>query len=216
MKQALGWWWPSHESHMLEWMSTPKNKLPLNGRDTYQGRKQVATLAHCHTNGTAVDVGAHIGLWSFNLAHRFEKVVAFEPVLEHRECFIRNLADFKNVDLHAYALGAVEGTCRIETTKGSSGDSQVRAGGDVPMRRLDSFNLENVDLLKIDCEGYEENVLIGGLKTIERCKPTIIVEQKRDMASRFGLKPQGAVSFLQRLGYKVVEEISGDYILVPA
>ena len=60
-------------------------------------------------------------------------------------------------------------------------------------------------------------MLRGAVETIERDRPVIIVEQKRDMAtSRFGLEPLGAVKFLQSLGYKVAQEISGDYLMVPA
>ena len=214
MKQFHGWWWPDHEVHMLEWVRNPRNQLPLNGRMTYQGRKQVAVLSHCKSSGVAVDIGAHIGLWSYNLAHRFDHVHAFEPVAGHRTCFIENVT-LPNVTLHDCALGAIEQTVSIVTTPGSSGDSQVRPGTDIQMKLLDSFNLENVDLIKIDTEGFEENVCRGGVDTILRCRPTIIVEQKRTMAERFGLKPQGAVAFLKGLGYKVVEEISGDYILTP-
>jgi len=77
--------------------------------------------------------------------------------------------------------------------------------------------LADVDFIKIDCEGYEENVLRGAIETIKRDRPVIIVEQKRDMATaRFGLEPLGAVKFLQSLGYQVAQEISGDYLMVMA
>jgi len=59
-------------------------------------------------------------------------------------------------------------------------------------------------------------VLRGAAKTIEHWKPVIIVEQKRDMATRFGLQPLGAVEFLKGLGYKQAVELGGDFIMVPA
>lgn len=103
----------------------------------------------------------------------------------------------------------------IDTTEGSSGDSKVgTAVGDIPMRTLDSFNLQKVDFIKADCEGFEENVFLGAGETIRKWKPVIIVEQKRLMATRFGLQPLGAVKLLQKMGYAVVQEISGDYIMV--
>lgn len=219
MKQTHGWWWPDHEEHMIDWMNAPKNKLQLNGRWTYQGRKQQAVLDLCKQlgkNRTAIDVGAHVGLWSWNLLYAFKRVEAFEPVAAHRECFNRNIPSSPEylVLLHDCALGAKEGSVAMWSEKGSSGNTQVRGAGDIPMRTLDSFEFEDVDLIKIDCEGYEENVLVGAAITIANHKPVIIVEQKRDMASRFGLKPQGAVSYLQAMGYKVVKEISGDYVMV--
>jgi hypothetical protein len=85
------------------------------------------------------------------------------------------------------------------------------------MITLDSLALDEVDFMKLDTEGYEENILRGAVETIKRCRPVIIVEQKRDMAeARFGLRPRGAVTFLESLGYKLVKEMSGDYIMVPA
>lgn len=220
IKRADGWWWPAHEKHMLEWMANSKNRIMLNGRPAYQGKKQMAVLKHCKgRDGLYVDIGAHIGLWAYNLAPQFAFTHAFEPVAVHRACFERNVMDQSDpeiVALHACAMGDAEGTCTIETTNGSSGDSQVRPGTEIPMRTLDSFNFDDVDLIKVDCEGFEEKALRGGVETIKRCRPVICVEQKRDMARRFGLEPQGAVRFLQELGYSVAEEIGGDYIMVPA
>lgn len=218
MKTVMGWHWPDHEVHLIDWL---KKALPitLNGRLAYQGTKQLAAMEHCRSFNTAIDIGAHIGLWSYNLAHRFEQVIAFEPVAEHRACFQANVTQ-PNVSLLPYALGDREGQVAIDTAKGSSGDSKVSAnilGTLVPLKRLDDMTLPSpVDFIKIDCEGYEEHVLVGAEGTILRNKPTIIVEQKRDMASRFGLKPQGAVEWLKARGYTVAKEISGDYVMVPA
>ena len=172
-------------------------------------------MRHCRSFHTAIDVGAHIGLWSFNLAQHFEMVHAFEPVAEHRECFAKNVRA-EEVVLHDCALGAAPGRVSMDVASGSSGDSKVTAGDEVEVRTLDSFGIRNVDFIKVDCEGYEENVLRGAEQTILQWKPTIIVEQKREMASRFGLQPLGAVEYLKGLGYKQVAEHGGDFVMVPA
>lgn len=221
MKFADGWWWPDHERHLLDWMTNPKARMILNGRPAYQGKKQAAALSFVPADRrrVAIDVGGHCGTWSWNLAHWFEKVEAFEPVAEHRACFEKNVLETQVVTLYPYALGVDEGMISIVTEDGSSGNSFIKGKGTIPMKTLDSFGFENVDFIKIDVEGAEEFVLRGGAMTIGRWHPTIIVEQKRLMASeRFGLKPLGAVKFLiDEFGYKVVAEISGDYILtVPA
>jgi FkbM family methyltransferase len=214
VKTAEGWHWPDHEVHLIDWLiKAPPVKL--NGRLAYQGKKQVATMLQCKKFRTAVDVGAHVGLWSFNLAKKFEHVHAFEPVAAHRECFAVNAPD-ANITLHPVALGAHEGEVAVDTTPGSSGDSRVSTGkGNIPLKTLDSFALEDVDLIKIDVEGMEESIVIGAGETIRRWKPVIIVEQKRDFATRFGLQPLGAVKLLQKAGYRVVQELSGDFIMVP-
>lgn len=217
MKQVSGWWMPDHEAHLGPWMAHAKNKLILNGRQAYQGKKQLAALKHCKKHRVAVDVGGHVGLWSYNLAHEFAAVFAFEPVAAHRECFEKNLAGVgQHVHLHGIALGAEHGSVAMWSEPGSSGNTQVRGKGEIPMETLDSLDLINVDFMKLDCEGFEENVLRGGVATITRWKPVVIVEQKREMAARFGLPLLGAVDFLKTLGYKVAEEISGDFICIPA
>jgi FkbM family methyltransferase len=190
--------------------------MQLNGRWTYQGRKQLKFIEHCRQRRTVIDVGGHVGLWSFNFAHAFRHVYAFEPVAAHRECFVANTQSLDNIQLMPYALGVEQKRVSIASEPGSSGNSTVCQGEDVEMRLLDEFSYNEVDGIKLDCEGYEENVLRGAVDTIRRNKPTIIVEQKRDMASRFDLTPGGAVEYLVKVfGYRVVEVISGDYILVP-
>ena len=218
MKHVDGWWFPDREQHLIAWMASPKGRMILNGRPAYQGRKQTAVLK-CFPQGlknkVAVDVGAHIGLWTYNLAAwGCCEIHSFEPVAEHRACFEKNVTA-PSVRLYPYALGHEEGSVKIAFSETSTGDSWVDGKGDIPLKTLDSFKLKDVAFVKIDTEGYEENVLKGGLETIQASRPVICVEQKRQMASKFGLKPQGAVEFLKQLGYVVREEISGDYIMVP-
>jgi FkbM family methyltransferase len=223
IKKFGDWWLPAHEKHLQPWMEHPKNRnVVLNGRVAYQGRKQQAALdlVRLVRAGqplrTAVDVGAHCGLWSFNLAHWFDHVHAFEPMAVHRDCFNANLQDLESVTLHPCALGAQQGMVRLESEPGSSGNTKIVGDGDIELRTLDSFELHDVDLIKLDCEGYELHALRGAIDTIARFKPVIVVEQKRDMAEQMGLPKLGAVAFLVDQGYRLAREISGDYYLVPA
>ncbi len=218
MKQVDGWWFPDHERHLIDWMANPKGRKIINGRSAYQGKKQLAAMELVPENRrrTAIDVGAHIGLWSYNLAHWFKRVEAFEPVAAHRECWQANMSTRQDeVSLHPYALGEREAMVAIHTADTSSGDSWVKGKGSIPMKTLDSFHFTDVDFCKLDTEGYEEFVLRGAEQTIKRDLPVICVEQKRDMAAKkFGLETLGAVKLLQSWGYVVAKEISGDFIMV--
>ncbi len=221
MIEHQGVFLPEGETHLTKWMTD--NGEIVDGRGSYQIKKLRAALKHCRQFRTAVDVGGHCGLWSMQLVKQFALVHAFEPVAAHRDCFARNL-DAVIADgakgrhmLHACALGDHEGHVVIDSAPSSSGDSRV--GGEVaegiPLCRLDTFGLHDVDFIKLDCEGYELFALKGGEATIARDLPTIIVEQKPGRAQRFGLPELGAVEWLQSLGYKCVEKLSGDFVMVP-
>ena len=44
------------------------------------------------------------------------------------------------------------------------------------MKSLDSFNFQNVSLIKVDVEGAERLVFLGAKATIRKFKPAIIFE----------------------------------------
>ena len=222
LKFECGWWMPQGERHMNEWMRTVG--VERDGRLMYQGHKLDAALKWCARRRTALDIGAHIGTWSYYLAAAFERVYAWEPVELHRRCYWRNVLDVRgNVELFDCALGEERGEVVLETSEESSGDtrvagSSVRSGrqGAVPMKTLDDFigSVEgHVDLVKVDCEGYEYLILRGGEEMIVRNKPVVVVEQKPGKGKFYGLGDTSAVTYLKQLGATVRAEISGDFIL---
>jgi FkbM family methyltransferase len=214
MKCHRGIWLPSGELHLARWMDEA-NRL-VDGKPTYQYAKLEAALGWVRNWRVAVDVGAHCGLWSMHLVKRFSEVHAFEPVQAHRECLMRNVPGAEAADtklrLHACALGERAASVSMRADASSSGDSWVCGEGPIPMETLDRHALRDVDLIKLDCAGYELPVLRGAEETLKRCRPCIIVEQKPGRARRFGLPEAGAVAYLQRLGAKLREVVSGDYI----
>ena len=211
MIQHQGVWLPDGETHLTAWM-TSSGEI-VEGKGTYQIRKLRAAVSYCQRFRVAVDVGGHCGLWSMQLVKRFGHVHAFEPVAAHRECFTRNVGR-ANFTLHAMALGEKDDSVAIHTAPTSSGDSWVSGPGEIPMRTLDSFELEDVDFVKLDTEGHELPILRGGVETLKRCRPVVIVEQKKGHAQRFGLGERDAVPFLESLGYRLAQEMSGDFIMV--
>jgi FkbM family methyltransferase len=219
VKQVGGVWLPIQEEHMSKWMVDRMRAHPeeiVNGRATYQYHKLVAALKWVKNFRTAIDVGAHCGLWSMHLATRFAALHAFEPVALHRKCFELNVekSEDRAVVLYDCGLGEEEKDVAFHLTPGSSGDSWVEdKPGDVPIRRLDSYEIADVDFIKLDCEGYELFALRGGEETLVRCRPCVIVEQKPGRAQKYGLAQTEAVGYLQGLGAVLRREIGGDYIL---
>lgn len=212
MKEWGGWFLPDGENHLVDWMRAVGHVE--NGRYTYQFNKLSAALPFIKQFRHAIDVGGHVGLWSFYLAGMFNAVTAFEPVAAHRECWVRNVTS-PNANLCHYALGDKAGHVTLHTGPSSSGDTFIKTGGEhsAEMRTIDSFCFEQVDFLKIDVEGYEAFCIKGAEKTIRRDKPCIVVEQKRNKGKQFGLGDKDAVELLKSWGAQERFEISGDHCL---
>ncbi len=210
------WWLPEGEEHLQKYLTTRNQRV--GDRLVYQQNKLLEAMKWVvGPRRTAVDVGAHVGLWSWTLARQFSWVIAFEPVKEHRDCWLLNMRDVPNADLVDVALGDSDRAVRLSRMPGASMRVSVdKSGEPASMRRLDSFNLKDIDFLKIDVEGYEYFVCKGGEETLLRCKPTIIVEQKpaTGMVEKYGISETAAVEYLESLGAKRrVDNMNGDYVL---
>lgn len=132
---------------------------------------------------TFVDVGAHIGSIVAAVAHHDKRVriIAIEAMPDKAERLRRK---FPRVEIHCCAAGAREGEARFFVNTRRSGYSSLNpATGDgireivVPLRRLDDLvRGGDVDVVKIDVEGAELGVLIGGEALIAASRPVIMFE----------------------------------------
>lgn len=190
-----------------------QDRVMLGAGVQYQSNKLQPALKYVKQARTAIDIGAHCGLWTVQLAQYFERVEAFEPLQRHIECWERNAAWKYTNRLHPVALGELHGTCNVEVVEGMSGRSHVNGDGTIPMRRLDDYAFDDVDFVKVDVEGYELFVLKGGTQTLLKWKPVMVVEQKPKHGGRFGVSDTAAIDYLVSIGAKVREEIIGDFIL---
>ncbi len=214
MKCEHGVWFPDSETHLVKMLGLGPR---VKGKGTYQLHKLTAAITHVKKFRMALDVGMHVGLWAMHLAKRFERVVGFEPVLEHIECLRVNMMGVDNWDVHNCALGDHIGRVGLRLMQGSTGSTQIaHVDAGIEMRPLDDFEFEHVDFVKIDVECYEYFVVKGGERTFRQHKPVVIVEQK-------GVRPGGkddygkdkfaAKTLLESWGAKTLFEISGDYCL---
>lgn len=204
MIQVSGWWIP-YEGDFFH----IKFKKVIEGEGGYQTSQRQLSFKNLRRKRTAIDVGAHVGFWSRDLAHEFERVVAIEPVSEHLECFRKNIIE-PNVEIVQAAVGEMMGTCDLKFYQENSGKTHRIEGDSYPLITIDSLNLENVDYIKIDVEGFEKQVLIGAKDTIERCRPRIVIEIKRmpHLPEKTEYKAQ---KYLLGLGYEKIGKHSTDH-----
>lgn len=230
MFQHQGIWLPDGEKHFPEWMT--RNGERVDGLGTYQIKKLREAMKWPSAWRRAVDVGAHVGLWSMQLSKQFGRIEAFEPVPQFRDCWERNMATqmelnrkaehYCSLALHHCALGADEKGVFMNVDPADTGGTHIERfhRDDIQpkdlaqQRRLDDFGFTDVDFIKIDCEGYELEVLRGAEQTLAACRPAVIVEQKQHkLGPNFGIKGVPAVDFLREHGMVLRKEMGGDFIL---
>lgn len=165
-------------------------------------------LSYLTSFRTAVDGGAHRGIWTRELARNFDQVVAFEP----REALARRIpCGF----VHYVALGEREGRCSMAEGAKNTGQGHVVAGDDVQMLPLDHFGIRELDFLKLDLEGYELPALKGGEKTIAEWQPAIMIEQN-GLCEHYGYTLIELAGWLRRRGYVRVQSWGVDVLYLPA
>ncbi len=128
------------------------------------------------------DVGANVGQTAREFAPRFPKsvVYSFEPCKDTFEKLVKNIRGFSNVTPVRMALGAEEGEktinrCRMSQMNSFLEEDAGWSASDgreiVQVGTLDSFclrrNIKAVDILKIDTQGFDLEVLKGGVGLLE-------------------------------------------------
>jgi FkbM family methyltransferase len=166
----------------------------------------------CEKDKTAIDIGAAMGCYSYFMAKFSKDVIAFEPnpcLWGHLHSLLGPRAHLEEV---ALSNRLSEATMRV--VRDNSGFSTIEeknkleaAGSSsditsmtVTTRTLDSFNLCNISLIKIDVEGHEEAVIQGAQDTIARNRPFLIIESENRHNSG---APRRLAAIFSDLGYLV-------------
>lgn len=150
---------------------------------------------YINKDSVVIEGGSHIGSHTIFISKMCKKLICFESMKQTYELLRKNieLNNCDNVDY--YNLGLSD---KISKTKyawipfgnlGGSGLDNNPYGipeyseklnnielDEVNLINIDSLNLDRLDFLKLDIEGYEELAIIGGIETIKKYKPYILME----------------------------------------
>ena len=178
-------------------------------------------LENVRSDSIVLDVGANIGYMTLHLSQKCldGHVYSFEPVRSLYEQLQTNVEinNFENnCTLLNIALGNVDeaGTV-LKNTKNMGMSSIVRSekvsseNENIIIKKLDSIdlNVENIDLIKVDVEGFEYEFLKGAEKTIKNHMPILVIEYSPALLSSD--EQHDLVEFLYKMGYKIYDVRSG-------
>lgn len=152
-------------------LDTVKRALPLFG-----GRS------------VCIQAGACLGVFPQYLAQLFETVYTFEPdpklFREAQQNAVENNIIWFNaaVGFKRMTVGTSEARRDGSKQPTHEGLTHVVEGmGPIPVLRIDDLDLPICNLICLDIEGYESQALAGARTTIDRCKPTLIVEVNKQI-----------------------------------
>ena len=212
MYQSHGWWFPDQDTHFAEMLA--KNVAKGNP-PVYQEPVRRRSLEHCRHRGLALDIGANVGLWSRDLCEHFDHVIAFEPVAQVRDCLLRNVTS-QRLEIRACALGATSASVNMIITEHNTGHTHVDVDsigqGTIAMHTLDELDIDGIDYIKLDCEGYETEILKGAHGTISRCRPIMVVENKNHQDVGHS-DTASAIDLCLGWGARVIDQVRNDVIL---
>ena len=164
----------------------------------------------CRQHRSIIHAGANVGAYTLKFANSFERVYAFEPDRTNFRCLSANTVDAENVHLFQAALGNNDKPVSLDNDNPANcGTFAVARSGTIPMLMIDSLNLDDVDCIHLDSEGYEFFILQAAINTIQKSSPLIVVEWL-DHGEKYGWNREDLIEFIVGLGYHNMRQIGSD------
>lgn len=166
---------------------------------TYEDKYRQLVISHLPNKRTFVDVGANVGIWSLPMTRHFKKIISYEPSRQNIECIKSNIPE--GIELREKAVADFAGEAKFHQAGKNCGDGKlcregVKSSYTVPVVKLDDEGLDNVDMIKIDTQGWELDALKGMTELIKSWRPWIMFEINEDVDL--------CCKFMEDLDYDVV------------
>lgn len=171
-------------------------------------------------NFVIIDVGSNIGQTAMTLANTsFENVMiyGFEPDPVNYAKAVKNLElnTFNNIKYQNFGLGSQKGELylKIDTPSNRGGnriDQQNISENSIKIQieKLDDvvskMNIEKIDLIKMDVEGFEHEVLKGSVNILKKYKPLLFIEIDDGNLLQQGSSSIHLINYLNSIGYMCI------------
>lgn len=202
MKIFQSWYFPDTEEHFIQYL---KNQ---NTND-YQKAQREASFNFLENKRTAIDIGANVGLWARDFCKIFKEVKLFEPYKPNTECLKKNLEAFNNFEIFEYALSNKNGVGELHINEKGLGANTLRSISDITKKeeiqimKLDNYDFQDVDYIKIDVQFHELEVIEGSIVTLQNNNPVLCIEAARRNEEELTYVKK-FVKILENLNFKIV------------
>lgn len=207
-RRGRKWKWPAYDDQLIKVF------------DQVDDIDVILSHVPADRRGISIQAGGACGVWPDRLAREFEKVYTFEPDHRNFYCLLANIDSeaFSRVVAHRAALSDIACWAQVDWDKseltncgaGFINRSMQEIDGGCVTVMIDSLCLDRCDLVQLDVEGHEWEALLGGLETIEKFKPVVVIEEK-DLPHR-PMSENKARELLESLGYSEVGRAHRDVI----
>lgn len=162
---------------------------PILSEVTFEADETGLFLELLKSHDAVFDIGANVGFYTCLAASQAKQTIAFEPFPRNLKFLYRNLSDNKFTGVEVFPLG-LGGSPGLKHIYGFSDVASFVPGWNrannklfstVPITTLDTIAVHRFKgkrlLIKIDVEGYELEVLAGGMDTVNsNPRPTWLIE----------------------------------------
>jgi len=157
-----------------------------------------------------LDIGANIGTHSLLAAAtvgKNGKVFAFEAHPRIFGFLLKNCAinGFDTITAYNFAIGNGNALLKLSDLSLDDRNSVIPSGKGITVieKRLDEFDFPGtIDLMKIDVEGYEKFILLGGNRTLSKVN-CIIYESANRLFRNYGYGSRDVIRLLEQQGFSL-------------
>jgi len=176
--------------------------------------------------GTVIQAGGNCGVYTLEYAKHYDNVYTFEPDSTNMTCLTLNTDRCNNIVKFQACLGdthtmtAIQnpieimdtGSIHVKTTKAPPENLLVvESKANIPVLKIDDIKFNDLDLIHLDIEGYELYALKGGIETIKKYKPVIVLEVcDNGHSERYGYSKGDLEEFLESIDYKFIKKLDSN------
>ena len=183
----------------------------------------------CYEGMNILDIGANIGYYTAlfsQLAGDRGSVIAIEPDLESYKYLSKSINSFnyKNVLSFRLAASDIKQKLPLFISKENRGDNRLYSTNQKRKtimvdcltvdELLEENKIENLDLIKIDVQGYEPKVLKGMLNIVRSSKKLILLSEFwPEGILQAGESPKEFLTMLRKMQFQLFEFKKGGFLV---